>query len=408
MSKKKIIIMSIIMVAILLILSTKSFAAEIKTTYTYPSNDGTIVVDLSELTLEETGGYQYALTTQSGEAPTEWFDLNTRTATTAKITLGGSDAKITPILAKTNDGLIWIKKKDDANSNAIKVKVDLTPALEICAGVSFDNLDNGKFTGSSYSWSYCNKSLYNKVKSNVTYQFMKVNDKEIIDAWLNYKNNNQEKSNVTKLVNEKIAILTSGYSNLQGSGSYSYIGGHDFYNRKDGLYLLWVQLSINDGGKIVYGYTFYDGLYDTGKTLSDYNITDDGGNNVDNTENLTATVKYSTTATTTGSVTATITTNKPVEKVDGWNLSSDGKTLTKTYTENKTETVTLKDSDGKTTTVEVKISNITSTSSGTNNNSENKPSKLPKTGASSTIIVLLAVGTISAVVLYKKVKKFDF
>ena len=66
MNKKKIIIMSIIMVATLLILSTKSYAAEIKATYTYPSNDGTIVVDLSELTLEETGGYQYALTTQSG------------------------------------------------------------------------------------------------------------------------------------------------------------------------------------------------------------------------------------------------------------------------------------------------------------------------------------------------------
>ena len=408
MSKRKIIIMSIIMVAILLILSTKSFAAEIKVTYGYPSNDGTIDVNLSELTLEETGGYQWALTTQSGEEPTEWFDIATRTATTAEIRLSGSDSKITPILAKTNDGLIWIKKKDDANSNAIKVKVDLTPALEICAGVSFEVLNNGKYKKDNYyTWTYIKKDLYNNCSSTPTYQFMKVNDKEIIDAWLNYKNNNQEKSNVTKLVNEKITKPITGYSKFSSQGGLC-IGDSQFEDRRDGLYLLWVQLSIDDGGKVVYGYTFYDGLYDTGKTLSDYNITDDGGDNVDNTENLTATVKYSTTATTTGSVTATITTNKAVEKVDGWNLSSDGKTLTKTYTENKTETVTLKDSDGKTTTVEVKISNITSTSGGTNNNSENKPSKLPKTGASSTIIVLLAVGTISAVVLYKKVKKFDF
>ena len=423
MNKKKIIIMSIIMVATLLILSTKSFAAEIKATYTCPSNDGTIVVDLSELTLEETGGYQYALTTQSGEEPTEWFDLATRTATTAKIILSGSDTKITPILAKTNDGLIWIKKKDDVNSNAIKVKVDLTPAPETCAGVKIDDLSGGKFVGDDYQSSKIYIGLYNKEDDNYyinsgSYQFIKVTDKNIINEWLGYKNNSTKLDKVTELIKNKNMIPTSGYVKPNFDtffGSY-YISASELRNRKNGLYLLCVSITGDDGCKTVYGYTFYDGLYDTGKTLSDYNITDDGGDKKDETENLTATVKYSTTATTTGSVTATITTNKSVEKVDGWDLSEDGKTLTKTYTENKTETVTLKDSEGKTTTVDIKISNITSknqtntsgNSDNSNNSSTNKPSKLPKTGASSTIIALLAVGAISVVVLYKKVKKFDF
>ncbi len=79
-------------------------------------------------------------------------------------------------------------------------------------------------------------------------------------------------------------------------------------------------------------------------------------------EELTATVSYNPDSNTDGNVVATIKTNKKVNKVDGWILSDDGKTLTKTYSANVTEVVHLVDLDGMTKDVTVKITNITSKS----------------------------------------------
>lgn len=76
-------------------------------------------------------------------------------------------------------------------------------------------------------------------------------------------------------------------------------------------------------------------------------------------EELTATVSYDPTTKTTGTVKATIKTNKKVNTVDGWTLSDDKMTLTKTYSKNATETVHLIDIDGMTKDVVVTISNIT-------------------------------------------------
>ena len=83
-------------------------------------------------------------------------------------------------------------------------------------------------------------------------------------------------------------------------------------------------------------------------------------NNIDKTA-PTLKATYSTTAATNGSVTATITANEQVQAVSGWTLSSDKKVLTKTYTANKTETVTVKDLVGNSRSVSISISNIDKT-----------------------------------------------
>ena len=76
---------------------------------------------------------------------------------------------------------------------------------------------------------------------------------------------------------------------------------------------------------------------------------------------LTATVSYSTTSITNQNVTATIKANKEITSVTGWTLSTDKKTLTKTYTANTTETVTVKDTSGNTKTISIQITNIDKT-----------------------------------------------
>lgn len=71
-----------------------------------------------------------------------------------------------------------------------------------------------------------------------------------------------------------------------------------------------------------------------------------------------ATVEYSTTSQTSNNVVVTIKANEKIVSIEGWTLSSDGLTLTKTFSENATETVTIRDLAGNYKTVSVIVANI--------------------------------------------------
>ncbi len=90
------------------------------------------------------------------------------------------------------------------------------------------------------------------------------------------------------------------------------------------------------------------------------------------------TVKYNITKNTNKDVTVTITANEEIQKIDGWTLSSNERILTKTFKENKVETIKVKDLAGNIKSIEVKITNIDKTAptltvsySTTENTSEN-------------------------------------
>mgnify|MGYP002732993316 CR=1 FL=1 len=72
----------------------------------------------------------------------------------------------------------------------------------------------------------------------------------------------------------------------------------------------------------------------------------------------TAIVSYSTTEPTKENVTVTITADEEVQGIDGWTLSQDKKILTKEYSENTTEIITVKDIAGNETQVNISITNI--------------------------------------------------
>ena len=57
-------------------------------------------------------------------------------------------------------------------------------------------------------------------------------------------------------------------------------------------------------------------------------------------------------------VRVTITSNEELQEIDEWELSKDKKTLTKTYQENKKETIEIKDTTGNITLVEINIDQI--------------------------------------------------
>ena len=79
--------------------------------------------------------------------------------------------------------------------------------------------------------------------------------------------------------------------------------------------------------------------------------------NIDKTA-PTVNVGYSTKEITEENVIVTITANEEIQAITGWTLSSDKKTLTKEYTENTTEIITIKDLAGNETQANIEISNI--------------------------------------------------
>ena len=129
-------------------------------------------------------------------------------------------------------------------------------------------------------------------------------------------------------------------------------------------------------------------------------------------EELTATVSYDPTTETTGTVTATIKTNKKVKPVEGWTLSEDELTLTKVFSTNTTETVHLVDLDNMTKDIVVTIDNIKSTNSNNNNNNSNAgdqtvaTGKLPYAGTSISILLIILVVAIIVIVNYKKYNNY--
>ena len=73
------------------------------------------------------------------------------------------------------------------------------------------------------------------------------------------------------------------------------------------------------------------------------------------------TIEYSTKNPTKENVTVTITSNEEIQEVEGWTLSSDKKVLTKEYSENTKETITIKDLAGNEAQANIEITNIDKT-----------------------------------------------
>ena len=80
-----------------------------------------------------------------------------------------------------------------------------------------------------------------------------------------------------------------------------------------------------------------------------------------NTNDFLVNVSYSTTEITNENVTVTLIANKEVQDLEGWTKSNNGMELTKEYTENKEETVIVKDLQGNEKTVSISINNINKT-----------------------------------------------
>ena len=139
------------------------------------------------------------------------------------------------------------------------------------------------------------------------------------------------------------------------------------------------------------------------------------------------TTNTTTTANNKSTVTVTVTANKEVQALQGWTLSANKKVLTKQYTANTTESITLTDTAGnKSDPIQIKV-DLSLTNGGTNvdytlgNSDTTKPSasvkytkttgtangNLPKTGVDYTALIIMAVCAISGVYAYLKIRDYN-
>ena len=132
-----------------------------------------------------------------------------------------------------------------------------------------------------------------------------------------------------------------------------------------------VTLTAGEALQALSGWTLSENKYSLTKTFSanetkTYVVKDIAGNETSCLVNMswidkeapTLSVDYSTTKPTYNPVTVTIHANEPVKSIDNWVSSADQLTLTRTYTQNTEESITVSDLVGNLKTVKIKIQNI--------------------------------------------------
>ena len=182
-----------------------------------------------------------------------------------------------------------------------------------------------------------------------------------------YTNNKTEEVTIKDLVeNEsKITVKVSNIDKVAPIGQVGY-STTEPTNRN-----VTATIEVNEKIKQVEGWTISTDLTILTKIFTvnkdeTVTITDLAGNtstvkvaveNIDKTE-IEANVNYSTTLLTNQNVDVTINLNKKVKSVEGWELSTDGKKLTKTFEQNGEEEITLNDEAGNSKKVKVSVANI--------------------------------------------------
>ena len=245
--KVKKLTMEILMVAMIMIACIIIFPNAVNAAVSYTkkvsSNDGSIEINLTGLTLSDEKTYSFALVEKAKE-PESWVEISDYTTSTAKVVLNPSTQAIKDVLKKTNTGYLYVKDNSAEEGTYVVEKLQVDLKLPLLQAISY------KYAGGFYTIN----QLY--AESNTYYQYVKVTDKNLIEKYLKIKNS---KGDVTTLESSLPSVPTTGYD------KGSYISGS---NKNDGLYLLWLKLT-GDGTKEVYGCIIHDGLPDATK-VEDY------------------------------------------------------------------------------------------------------------------------------------------
>ena len=366
MTKAKYLIIAIFTMVVLLLIPSVSNAT-VSCERSFPSNDGTIKLKFSGLSLDENKQYEFALVRQ-GDIPANWFSVNDGyTTTEASVTLSGATAKIADVLMKTDTGFVYIREKDSVDSYVLEnYKVDLKlPYLQSLTYNKNDmeyNLFGALYGKIGYSAGY-NKAYL---------KYQKVSDKDFINKFISIK---KENKSIVELESSLPKAPTEGYGEKKW-----YISCSD---KNDGLYLLWVKRT-GENCKDVYSCIVHDGLPDA-TTVEEY--LDGQSGTVAVTSISIYPTKLSLEIGKTDTLLSTVSPTNATNKIVTWNSSDEsivtvdnaGK-ITGKKVGSAIITVTTQDGSKKATCTVTVVANNNEDNDSASNNSENNNSNTDNAG----------------------------
>ena len=255
MSKtKKLLIALMLLIAVLLIPNMVN--ATVEYTRNFPSNDGTIELNLTGLELSDSKQYEFALVSKGGTPGTDSWNLITNyTTNTAKLVLSSGTTNIINVLKVTDEGQIFVREKDNTEGYVVdRLNVDLTlPYLQSLTCQKETDKYNCAFLlygaiGNQYA--YLGDANHTYVK------WEKIEDTTLITEFLEIKSSNES---VTKL---------ESYLPARPTEDWLADRVPNCSEKNDGLYLLWVKRT-GENCKEVYSCIIHDGLPDA-TTLEEY------------------------------------------------------------------------------------------------------------------------------------------
>lgn len=229
----------------------------------FVGSDATMNFEFSGLTLnKDNKKYEWGFTELKNDEITKWYDLADFTTNKANVIIDPKIDSIANIVNKSDSGFVTIREK---GSNIIMEpkEVDLRiPLLELTDKPIINNGD--RFFASREE----TISLRLNDMFNLSYQFEKVTDSNVINKYRELKNINASKKDIINSL-EKI-IMKNPSSNSWTNWNYQN-GGYSHRDTRfgspmdkikvndDGLYYMWIK-AYKSGLKTIYGVSLIDNL----------------------------------------------------------------------------------------------------------------------------------------------------
>ena len=244
--KYKFLFIALFALLMLLLVPTIS-KADVAYTRSFPSNDGSIVLNVTGLELSDAKQYEFSIVKKGG-TPENWFDITNYNDISANIELKASSKKIAAVLKNTNDGQIFIREKNAETYMVDRLNVNLELPYLIANGITNDT-DRSRYGLYGYIYESYGTS-YPNLDTVASYQWVKMGSKNetLIKKFLELKNNGGE--DYSSLEQYLPTKPTNGYI----SGNWA-----SYKDKTDGLYVLWIKRFEGDY-KDIYFALIYDGL----------------------------------------------------------------------------------------------------------------------------------------------------
>lgn len=244
----------ILLIFIALIFIPNNVDASIESERRFENTGGSFDLYLTGLELDTTHEYQFGITSSTSDEVANWFEITECTSNTATLYIDMSRYYIRQVATLTNTGYLTIKDITEDTNILEDYEVDLTPDYMKLLNTSL--VKNGQSL-SVYEWD-C--GAYTSSVSNAYYQYQEITDQDVIDKYIEIKENNGNIYEMKDMFN-----YNHPTSNWEEWNTWIYSEGGNPSLKIEapdkGLYYMWLYFS-GDNVKDIYAFVIVDALSD--------------------------------------------------------------------------------------------------------------------------------------------------